>query len=292
MARAVMRPLTATDRMQRSWSDGRATSTVVSSFIKPNDRLTSFDRLEIYNRQYWFRLLDCLHEDYPGLRAVLGTTRFHRLAIAYLTRYPSASPTLRELGSRLVQFLKEEPALTHPYETLALDMARLEWAQVVAFDGESRRATTLKHLARIPPDLIFLRLQPCITLLDLSYPVDKVIVRLIRKDGKLRSEASNAVETFAHSQQRSIARHVKPTPTWLLIHRQENSVYFKRLTEPEYQILRALDCGTSLSTACETLENLPSARTVTPQIVQTWFQTWATLGFLVHVSKGSLSAPP
>ena len=31
-----------------------------SEFIKPNDRLSSFERLEIYNRQYWFRLLDCL----------------------------------------------------------------------------------------------------------------------------------------------------------------------------------------------------------------------------------------
>ena len=27
--------------------------------------------LEIYNRQYWFRVLDCLYDDYPGLRAIL-----------------------------------------------------------------------------------------------------------------------------------------------------------------------------------------------------------------------------
>ena len=43
-----------------------------AEFIKPNDRLSSFERLEIYNRQYWFRLLDCLYEDYPGLLSVLG----------------------------------------------------------------------------------------------------------------------------------------------------------------------------------------------------------------------------
>jgi hypothetical protein len=55
MAAAIFRPLNARDRMQARWSDGRATSAVAADFIKPNDRLTSFERLEIYNRVYWFR---------------------------------------------------------------------------------------------------------------------------------------------------------------------------------------------------------------------------------------------
>ena len=39
-----------------------------------------------------------------------------------------------------MQFLLEEPQLTHPHEQMCLDMARFEWAQVVAFDGESKPA--------------------------------------------------------------------------------------------------------------------------------------------------------
>ena len=77
MATALFRPLTAEDRMQRTWVDGRAMSKVAESFIKPNDRLSSFERLEIYNRVYWFRVLDCLYDDYPGLRAVLGERKVH-----------------------------------------------------------------------------------------------------------------------------------------------------------------------------------------------------------------------
>ncbi len=105
MARAVMRPLTRRDRMQVKWIDGRPTEIVVNQFIKPNDRLTSFERLEIYNRQYWFRLRDCFYDDYPGLRAVLGDKQFERLADEYLAKNPSRSFTLRNLGSRLVKFL-------------------------------------------------------------------------------------------------------------------------------------------------------------------------------------------
>ena len=79
-----------------TWFDGRPTSEVFASFIKPNDRLTSLERLEIYNKQYWFRLLDCLYDDYPGLRAILGQSRFRRLASPIWTNTrptPSRSAT-------------------------------------------------------------------------------------------------------------------------------------------------------------------------------------------------------
>ena len=70
MARAVMQPLTSSERMQRRAPDGGPMKRYASRFIKPNDRLTSFERLEIYNRQYWFRVLSALSEDFPGLHAV------------------------------------------------------------------------------------------------------------------------------------------------------------------------------------------------------------------------------
>ena len=52
MARAVMTPLTNSERMRAMAPDGRSMRAVASQIIKPNDRLTSFERLEIYNRQY------------------------------------------------------------------------------------------------------------------------------------------------------------------------------------------------------------------------------------------------
>ena len=106
MAGAIFRPLTARWRMQSQSEDGRSLRAEAAEFIKPNDRLSSFERLEIYNRQYWFRLLDCLYEDYPGLHAVLGDRKFLKLATAYLSRYPSDSFALQELGSRLEVFLQ------------------------------------------------------------------------------------------------------------------------------------------------------------------------------------------
>src|SRR5277367_4806112 len=101
MARAVMTPLTPSERMRPTAPNGRPMRAVAAEFIKPNDRLTSFERLEIYNRQYWFRVLSAFAEDFPGLRAVLGDRRFDALSKAYLKDCPSRSFTLRNLGARL-----------------------------------------------------------------------------------------------------------------------------------------------------------------------------------------------
>ena len=101
MARAVMQPLTSTERMQRKAPDGRSMRSYAARFIKPNDRLTSFERLEIYNRQYWFRLLSSMMEDFPGLRCgAWGDTRSRPMCKAYLVDCPSRSFTLRNLGAQ------------------------------------------------------------------------------------------------------------------------------------------------------------------------------------------------
>src|ERR1700747_2519269 len=87
MARAVMRPLRSDEGMQREWIDGSATAEVAGQFIKPNDRLDSFQRLEIYNQQYWWRLLGNFAEDFRGFRAGLGDGQVDRVGGVDLDDY-------------------------------------------------------------------------------------------------------------------------------------------------------------------------------------------------------------
>src|SRR5882757_464721 len=128
VARAVMQPLTLSERMQRTAPGGGPMSAYAARYIKPNDRLTAFERLEIYNRQYWFRVLGSMAEDFPGLRAVLGGRQFEAMCKAYLTECPSRSFTLRNLGAQLEAWLRQNPSWMRDRQALALDMVRLEWA--------------------------------------------------------------------------------------------------------------------------------------------------------------------
>ncbi len=247
-----------------------------ASFIKPNDRLTSFERLEIYNRQYWFRILGCFYEDYPGLRAVLGDSKFERLARAYLAKYPSASFTLRNLGGRLEKFLAEEPQWAAPRQALALDMARFEWAQIVAFDGEARPVVEIDSLLGSDPAKLRLALQPYLSFLALDHPVDDCVLAL--KKAALRGEASNAVEASPKSGTRRAMPLPKREKIYVAVHRHDNGLYYKRLEPEAYHILTALRGGAFLEDACaEALASAPAGDWA--EVVRKWFENWRQLGW-------------
>src|SRR5580692_10735380 len=189
MANAVMQPLTLDEDMRATAPDGRAMSDVAASFIAPNSQLTPFERLEIYNRQYWFRILGALAEDFPALRAVVGARAFEALSIAYLTAHPSRSFTLRNLGSKLADWLVANPQFAGRRHRLAIDVARIEWAFVEAFDSAERDPLTLEQIATLDAESR-LALQPHLRLLALEYPADDLVLGLHDKEKRQTTEAS------------------------------------------------------------------------------------------------------
>jgi hypothetical protein len=278
MLEAVMRPLTACDQMQQRTRDGKSMREVAAEFIKPNDRLSSFERLEIYNRQYWFRVLAALDEDFRGLRAIVGHRRFEALCKAYLVDCPSESFTLRNLGSRLEWWLRSHPEWIQPRATLALDMVRLEWAEIEAFDGAADPPLASRDLLAADPDPKF-RLQPYLQLLRLHYPVDDLLVA-IRKDNSESAMASNAVSQHRKGTRVHKVARQKAQAIYLAVHRIDYSVYFKRIEPEAFTFLSALREGKSLSDAVVLAfqrSDIPESKLL--GIVQNWFEHWSTLGW-------------
>jgi len=274
MKDAVVRPLAPGERMQRRWRDGRPMATVVAEFIKPNDRLTAFERLEIYNRMYWFRIIDSFYDDCPGLRAALGERKFNQLAVAYLTRHPSSSFTLRNLCSRLEEFIRAEPRWTAPRTALAREIARFEWAQTVAFDGAAHPVVTPADFARANPARLKLGLQPYVTLLALEHPLDSYVIAVKKRD-TLRAEASNATTSARHAARGRKVPLPRRERIWMAVHRLDNRLYYKRLEVPAFKILTALRDGRTLTRAVAA-----AGRGVTAGQVRDWFALWAELGWL------------
>ncbi len=252
--------------------------TVVAGFIKPNDRLTSFERLEIYNRQYWFRLKDCFYDDYPGLRAVLGDRRFERMAQAYLARHPSECFTLRNLGRRLLPFLESESRWIASNPKLALDMARLEWAHIEAFDNEARPKLKMDSLAGMDPGRIHLRLQPHITLLQIAHEVDEFLIQ-IKQGERLRNEASNAMEMRRARLRNTLRRRLRPKTVFLAVHRYKDAVHYKRLESAQFSMLSAFQKNATIAEACDQLAQSGGVSGDAGAEVKSWFETWAALGW-------------
>lgn len=274
----IRQPLSPSQRMRPRLADGRSTRGIADEIVKPNDRLTSRERLEIYNQQYWFRILDCFTEDFLGLRAIIGERRFEKLAIAYLTECPSESFTLRNLGARLEGWLKKHPGFAPGMGRLAVDMVRLEWAEIQAFDGLALPRITARDVGTLSDGTVF-RVQPHLQLLDLAYPVDDLLVR-IRNAEPRSNMVSNAVLEFPRRTKTRRLTLPKPEKVYLVVHRVQNSVYFKRLTRESFALVRALRGGKTLGEAIEAV--LKNSRHDADELVehlQMWFENWAALGW-------------
>lgn len=276
-------PLTASDGMRPRLPDGRSTSQIADIIIKPNRRLTSSERLEIYNQQYWFRILAALAEDFAGLRAIIGQRKYDKLAVAYLNDCPSESFTLRNLGRRLESWLRQHPEFVAGAERIALDMVRLEWAEIEAFDGAELPPFTPGPHCQLGGDAVF-RLQPHLQLLALEYPVDNLLLR-IRREEPESDITSNAVLVFPRKSRTRRLALPKPRKVHLVVYRLQRCVYFKRMTRDAFALVQALGQGKSLAEAIEI--SLKGSRRRAGDFrsrLRKWFENWAALGWFAQQS--------
>jgi hypothetical protein len=278
MASAIMQPLTADEDMRAHAPDGRAMTAVAESFIAPNSSLTAFERLEIYNRQYWYRVLGALAEDFPALRAVVGSTAFEALSIGYLTAHPSRSFSLRNLGSKLAEWLAANPQWAGRRHRLAVDVVRIEWAFVESFDSAERTPLTLDQIATLDAGS-HLALQPHLQLIALEYAADDLVLALHDREKRQTSEAGVKHQENASAPARLLK--LQRRATWLASHRVDLSVYYRRLQREEFTTLAAIRRGLPLVEAIEAgFLDSRSPESQRPQCVQEWFANWAELGWM------------
>jgi hypothetical protein len=274
MLDVIRRPLLAGDRMQES---GAGTA---EKMIAPNDRLTAFERLEVYNQQYWWRLISSFADDFPGVRAVVGQRCFDRLTISYLEDCPSRSWNLGRIGARFAEYLESRPELSAPHTALAADVARVESAVSHAFDAAEHERIEPQQLGGANPETLRLQVQPYVQLLELRYPADRLLSKL-KKRSEEEGTASNAVgQRKARRAPRLTSRPARE-PVHLAVHRSEYSVYYRRISPLAYHLLMALRGGYSLASACEVaMAGVALEPDAAAAQVREWFETFTALGWL------------
>ncbi|MBZ5601515.1 MAG: DNA-binding domain-containing protein [Acidobacteriia bacterium] len=267
-----MAPLGRADEVSRK---------IKAGYIKANDRLTPVERLEIYSRSYWYRLIDSMYEDFPGLLAVLGPRAFDKIVRAYLADCPSRSFTLRNLGSRLHEWLGKNKKFAGNKIDVALDMIALEWAHIEAWDAAERKLLGPEDLLEPGPDLR-IGLQPHISLLDLRYPVDDLRIRAASAHTE-HETASNAVTKPKKRRALAVGR-LKPQRIFVAVHRMDDSIYYRRLAHDEFRILEMLrerkPVGRALA-KCVKESATPVAEL--QKNLEKWFASWAELGWLCGI---------
>ncbi len=216
----------------------------LDGIFKGDDRVPVARRLDIYANMYFFRLLDCLREDFPKTHATIGIDRFHDLVTDYLLRHPSEHPSLRYLGRRLPEFIATHP-IVEEFPWLA-GLACLEWARAEVFDAPDAKPLTREDLSGLPQDRAgdarFV-LIPAFDLLRLEHDV----VPLWRALDEGASAEPTAVARRRLA--RPPARRRTPVRVW----RRDLVVYHASLEESEALCLEAVRAGEPLGRLCQQL---------------------------------------
>lgn len=93
--------------------------------VRDAPNATATERLAVYNRQYWFRLLTVMQTAFPVTTALLGPWRFNAHAAAFLHVHPPRTWDLDRAPDGFERFVATLPADDLPAEALT-DAATLD----------------------------------------------------------------------------------------------------------------------------------------------------------------------
>ena len=198
-------------------------------------------RLAAYRRNAIGNWRSALASSYPVLTQLLGAQRFRQLADQYIAGFPSRSGDLNNYGGELAARL-EASSLSSERPYLP-DMARLEWALLVAYGAADAAVFDLAALAAVPvavqPNL---RLHVWVgaELIESPWPLVDIW------------QAHQLAEVERDSVLAAIDVRSSSAPCRALVVRSEGRVLALALTASEAAFLRALQSAHTLAEAIAT----------------------------------------
>lgn len=227
------------------------------------------DQIEVYRAQVFIRHLECLEDDYPTLRTLLGDEGFQHLVRGYLTSFPPTSFSLRDLGVHLIEHVSTSPDIDPSARSLLVDVARLEWALIEAFDAPSLPPLDPRVLADAGEDIAAMRFVTCpsLHLLALDHPIHDV-------RAAIDEDAPWSVPPKA--------------PTFLAVHRPAQDPVWFVLSARAYEALGHLDQGIPLGDAFDRVAAGLSEADVAAMESEVggWVREWVVRGVVRGLERG------
>jgi len=220
-------------------------------------------RLGIYRHGYFARLVECLEDDYPAVRATLGGDAFEALCLGFITRHPSHGPSLNFYGAPFADYCDSWDDLRAAF---ARDLARLEWAVVEAIHAESRpQLSNLAQLAEVDLSTVRLQTNPSLRLLHFDYDVGEVYqtFREASEDFELRELPARAASSLA-------------------VCRAGDRIWRVAVEPGLAPVLEQLMAGNSLGMAIDAMDEAQGS--LSPNQLQEAFANWVGCGFFCAVT--------
>lgn len=270
-ASIITRPIDEDSNMQPISPSGIPMEIEAAKYIAPSPNLRPHQCIELYNQQYWWRLLSALHEIFPLVTRLFGYNQFNlEIGMPYLSKYPPAHWSLNTIGDNLPKWINEEYHAKD--KKLIYDSAMIDWAYNHSFIVKKMPPLDLSKIpdAGNPESLlnVALYLQPHIKLFAWNYDLFTFRTAFIKEEGDYWLD-------------KDFPELPKGRPYFFVLFRSpKNNILWKEISEGEYDLLRLFEKGSTVESACQILEK--KEKNIYEQASQhllQWFQDWTIRGW-------------
>lgn len=269
----ITQPLDEEEKIRQTSPQGVSIQEEAAHYLCSNVFLAPHERIQIYNQQYWWRLIKTMQENFPLVLRLFAYEDFSRgLVVPFLCKYPSQSWSLGDLGAFFPRWLEEE---YHAKDReIVLAAAHVDWAYQQSFVAGELPALTMRDFSVDDPEALLslpLRLQPHIRLF--SYPFDLFSFR----EAFLQHDVDYWVENkFPPLKQEKVYCH-------LFYRGKGKDLYWKEISEAEFTFFQCFITGSSVAEACHKLEDLSQWETETQKDLHLWLRDGVAKGWLSKV---------
>jgi hypothetical protein len=264
-AGVITQPIDSNSRINPTAPSGKTTASEAAMFIVPSPTLTPIQRIEIYNQQYWWRLLSSLHEIFPLVTRLFGYSDFNmQIGIPYLSACPPNQWSLNAIGSRMIEWI--DTYYLADDKPLVRDAVLLDWnfnhlftaAQMPPLHADTK-ASSDAFTALLA---VKLYLQPSVALLQFDSDLLTFRKELLAEEPDFWFE-----NPFPNLERKKL--HIA------LYRSRHQHITYDELSAVEYCLLQHFQSGSSIEECCDWLEKQEDAIAEEASIgLQQWIHGW------------------
>jgi len=266
----ISRPLNESNCVEAvSMSDSTITKEA-SYFISSNHTLEPHQRIEIYHKQYWWRLINAMQKFFPLTLQFLGYKKFENVTVQYLLKYPPDNWSLTVLGRNFPLWIKENyrlPDVRLIFHAAEIDLYFYLSSIASNFLSISKEAVTEKNFLSKT-----IKLQPHIFLLKSFY--------------NLLGEREVIIKNGVEISNDYLKKCLKDNSYFIIFRNKKNNICWKGINKEEYFLLKLFKEGTSLLKSCDWIKMQNSfSQEIMTKNFHIWIQSWIQLNWLTLSSE-------
>lgn len=236
-------------------------------YIAPSPTLKPWRRIEIYNQQYWWRLLTTMQDIFPLVVRLFGYSNFNlKLAMPFLEKYRPHHWSLSYIGEKFPHWIEKE--YHQDDKDLVLNAARIDLAYNHSFLTYILPSLKEENLSSLSSNKLYL--QPHIHLFSFSFDLFSFRDLMLKED----------VEHWLKNDFPKLDKTKKFF--FVLFRKKDNNIAYEQIPKSAYLLLSLFKTGASIDEICSHLEQQDDSilQEATDEL-SNWFQKWTIRQWLV-----------